>query len=42
MGLLILGIALVNVAQSDLAHGTGGISFLAFIALGFRAALRVH
>jgi cytochrome d ubiquinol oxidase subunit II len=42
VGLLILGIALVNVAQSDLAHGIGAISFLAFIALGFRAAVPVH
>jgi cytochrome bd ubiquinol oxidase subunit II len=37
--LLIVGFALVNVADSEVAHGVGAISFLAAIALGFYAVL---
>jgi hypothetical protein len=38
-GLLIVGIGLVNVADSDLAHGIGAFFFVGFVAVAFRAAL---
>jgi cytochrome bd ubiquinol oxidase subunit II len=37
--LLIVGIGLVNVANSELAHGIGAFFFVGFVAVAFRAAL---
>jgi cytochrome d ubiquinol oxidase subunit II len=37
--LLIVGIGLVNVADSTLAHGIGAFFFLGFVAVAFRASL---
>jgi cytochrome bd ubiquinol oxidase subunit II len=37
--LLIVGIGLVNVANSELAHGVGAFFFVGFVAVAFRAAL---
>jgi cytochrome d ubiquinol oxidase subunit II len=37
--LAIVGVALLNVANSEVAHGVGAVSFVAAIALGFYAAL---
>jgi cytochrome bd ubiquinol oxidase subunit II len=39
VGLLIIGIGLVNVADSDVAHGIGAFFFVGFIALAFRIAV---
>jgi cytochrome d ubiquinol oxidase subunit II len=39
IGALVVGVGLVNVANSELAHGIGAGFFLAAAALGFRAAL---
>jgi cytochrome d ubiquinol oxidase subunit II len=37
--LLIVGVGLVNVADSHLAHGIGAFFFVGFVAVAFRAAL---
>jgi cytochrome d ubiquinol oxidase subunit II len=37
--LLIAGIGLVNVAESDVAHGIGACCFVGFVAVAFRAAV---
>jgi cytochrome bd ubiquinol oxidase subunit II len=41
IALLIVGFGLVNVADSDLAHGIGAFFFAGFIALAFRVAVPV-
>jgi cytochrome d ubiquinol oxidase subunit II len=37
--LLIAGIGLVNVAESEVAHGIGACCFVGFVAVGFRATV---
>jgi len=39
VALLVVGFGLVNVAGSTLLHGIGALAFVAFVAVGFRAAL---
>jgi cytochrome d ubiquinol oxidase subunit II len=39
--LLIVGLGLVNVANAEWAHVIGGVCFLAFVAVAFRAAAPV-
>jgi cytochrome bd ubiquinol oxidase subunit II len=39
VGLLVVGVGLVNVADSELAHGIGAFFFVGFVVVAFRAAL---